>query len=259
MSDLTSSEKRRLEQRLRMKDGYVLDFGNRTFRDFMHEHAGLDIYDDRFQISGGSKANLLRTFWRIEPNHVVAKVVEALVDFGVETRSWTDDGTVVTEMLQIAARLRRSSNVPDVDAFAATVDRQDFEAAARLIRDAIEKGEPETALDRLHVFTVKFMRVVCEPRGIEVTKEKPLHSLMGEYVKKLRAAGHLESDATDRILKGSISLLEGVGSVRNEQSLAHDNPLLHRDEALLIVNHVAATIQFIKSLESRLATNAPAP
>ena len=122
MSDPTSSEKRRLQERLKMKDGYVLDFGNRTFRDFMHEHAGLDIYDDRFRISGGSKANLLRVFWKIEPNHVVAKVADALVDFGGETRSWTDDETVVTEMLQIAIRLRRSSNVPDVDAFTSTVD-----------------------------------------------------------------------------------------------------------------------------------------
>ena len=35
------------------------DFANRTFPDSTREHAGLGIYDERFQLSGDSKANLL--------------------------------------------------------------------------------------------------------------------------------------------------------------------------------------------------------
>ena len=58
---------------------------------------------------------------------------------------------------------------------------------------------------------------------------------------------------TDRILKSSISAMEAFNRVRNEESLAHDNPILSCDESLLIFNHVCCTVRFIKALEEREA------
>jgi hypothetical protein len=57
---------------------------------------------------------------------------------------------------------------------------------------------------------------------------------------------------TSRILKSSISTLEAFSDVRNNQSLAHDNPILNYDEALLIFNHVASSIRFLSAIQSRL-------
>jgi hypothetical protein len=57
---------------------------------------------------------------------------------------------------------------------------------------------------------------------------------------------------TERIIKSSISVLEAFNDVRNNKSLAHDNPILNYEESLLIFNHVASSIRFIKSLESRI-------
>ena len=57
---------------------------------------------------------------------------------------------------------------------------------------------------------------------------------------------------TERILRSSISVLEAFNDVRNNKSLAHDNPILNYDESLLIFNHVASSIRFIKSLEARI-------
>ena len=47
MSDLTSKEKRELEQLFGMSSGYVLAFSNRTFDEFIFESVGLDIYSDK--------------------------------------------------------------------------------------------------------------------------------------------------------------------------------------------------------------------
>lgn len=113
-------------------------------------------------------------------------------------------------------------------------------------------GALEGALDRLHTFVNKFIRVTCEPHGITISRDKPLHSVFGEYVKALRESGHLESVMTDRILRSSISVLEAFNDVRNNKSLAHDNPILNYDESLLVFNHVASSIRFIKSLEARI-------
>jgi len=65
---------------------------------------------------------------------------------------------------------------------------------------------------------------------------------------------------TERILKSSISTMEAFNRVRNEESLAHDNPMLNYDESLLIFNHVCSAVRFIRALEARAeraATAAP--
>src|SRR5437773_12493758 len=94
---------------------------------------------------------------------------------------------------------------------------------------------------------------------IEKTKLEKMFD-MGEYVKALRAAGLIESDMTERILKSSISIMEAFNWVRNDTSLAHDNPTLNYDESLLIFNHVCSSIRFIRALESReQASSSPRP
>ena len=110
----------------------------------------------------------------------------------------------------------------------------------------------------LHTFVVKYVRSLCEGAGITVTRDKPLHSLFGEYVKFLDRGAVTESAMTLRILKSNISTLEAFNDVRNNQSLAHDNPILNYEEALLIFNHVAASVRFLKSIERRVQERAAA-
>ncbi|KVT64109.1 abortive infection family protein [Burkholderia ubonensis] len=259
MANLSSIEKRKLERLLGMSSGYVLNFSDRTFSMFFEEHTGLDIDSAKYRanLSSGSKANRMRGFWTIEPDHIVAKVLLAMIEHANEYQCFPPevDTTLLADVQQIIGRLHQNSSspVPEVDAFTASVNDLDFEAAAKHIRTAIDQNEPATALDRLHVFTIKFLRTHCEHRGIEVNRDKPLHSLMGEYVKAVRAAGLLESEMTDRILRSSISILEAFNDVRNNKSLAHDNPILNHSEALLIFSHVGASIRFIRALEGRAA------
>lgn len=80
MSDLTSLEKLKLEKLLEMGSGYVLDFSNRTFQEFILENTGLDIYDEKYEYASGSKANRLRAFWKEESNYPVGKLIAALLE-----------------------------------------------------------------------------------------------------------------------------------------------------------------------------------
>ena len=86
MSDLTNGEKRNLEKVLQMSGGYVLNFSNRTFGEFVSDSTGRELSDPKYSIGGSSKANLLRTFWKIEPNHIVGKLLNDLLEYLVETR-----------------------------------------------------------------------------------------------------------------------------------------------------------------------------
>ncbi|MBN3754323.1 abortive infection family protein [Paraburkholderia sp. Tr-20389] len=262
MATLSSIEKRKLERLLGMSSGYVLDFKGRTFSTFFEEHTGLDIEDSKYttDASSNSKANRLRGFWKIEPDHVVAKTLSAMIEYALECNCLPADAAdpaLLADVQRIIDRLHQSasSQLPEVDAFTASVNDLDFEAAAKHIRTAIEQNEPATALDRLHVFAMKFLRTHCERRGVEVNRDKPLHSLMGEYVKAVRAVGLIESGMTDRILRSSISVLEAFNDVRNNKSLAHDNPILNHSEALLIFSYVGASIRFIRALEGRASAH----
>jgi hypothetical protein len=257
MADLTSIEKRKIERLLGMGGGYVLDFSNRTFAEFVEENTGRDIYDSRYDYGSGSKANRLRGFWTVEGNHLAGKLIEALIAYGQDIDAFNNDGTLPDDCLRIVARLKQDRTVTDLDALSASVDERDFETIAKQVREVIDKNQPQAGLDRLHTFVIKFVRALCQEHGITVTRDKPLHSLFGEYVKRLRDDGYLESEMTARILRSSISVLEAFNDVRNNQSLAHDNPILNYDESLLIFNNVASCVRFIRSLEHRIKKAKP--
>jgi hypothetical protein len=261
MSDLTQSEKRKLERLLGMGSGYVLDFSNRTFSDFVQESIRREIYDPKYDHGSGSKANRLRGLWNAEGNATVGKLMSDIMDYAAEGANLAIDKPLLFECRKIVTRLSQSGPVQELDSLAAPIDSRDFEAIASAVREAISRNEPEAALDRLHTFVIKYVRSLCEERGLFAPRDKPLHSQFGEYVKNLRESGHIESTMTERILKSSISVLEAFNDVRNNQSLAHDNKMLNYEEALLIFNHVAGSIRFLRELEGRIRSRVvkPAP
>jgi hypothetical protein len=84
MSDLTFAEKRKFEQLLGMGSGYVLEFSNRTFAEFVLDSTGRNIFDSKYEYASGSKANRLRAFWQKEDNALVGKLMNDSLDY-VET------------------------------------------------------------------------------------------------------------------------------------------------------------------------------
>lgn len=252
MSDLTNLEKRKFEQLLDMGSGYVLNFSNRTFHEFVVDSTGRNPYDECYD-HGSSKANRLRGFWQQEGNGVVGKLMSDMLDYGMENDLFTGKNAALLEACRrTVTRLLQDTPVAEADALAPISNDRDFDTVAKAVREAIEKNEPESALDRLHTFVIKYVRTLCAQHGLTVARAKPLHSLFGEYVKRLCDNGHIESEMAARILKSSISTLEAFNDVRNNRSLAHDNPVLHYDEALLIFNHVASSIRFLRAVESRI-------
>jgi hypothetical protein len=255
MSDLSSIEKLKIEKLLEMGSGYVLDFSNRTFSEFVLENTGVEIYDSRYDYSSGSKANRLRAFWQKEPNHVVGRLLTNLLEYwkAKKQASFSEitsaEQSLYDESIRIAERLKQDSPVEQIDAIRPISDDRNFSLLTKSIRESIRNNEPEVALDRLHTFVVKFVRQLCDKHGIGYDKNKPLHSLFGEYVKHLRQNNLIESQMTERILKASVSILEAFNDVRNNQSFAHDNPILNYSESILIFNNVANAVKFLQSIE----------
>jgi hypothetical protein len=123
MSDLTSIERLKLQKLFEMDGGYVLDFSNRTFQEFILESVNIDIYNQKYSYYSGSKANRLRAFWIKEPNPIVGTLIDKLLDYWKEKRLIANQqNTLQEEVLyksckQIASRLKGEVKEDNNDIF----------------------------------------------------------------------------------------------------------------------------------------------
>jgi hypothetical protein len=259
MANLTNIEKRRLERLFEMDGGYVLNLSNRIFEEFVFDSVDRNIYDARYENGGGSKANRLRVCWNAEGNGLVGKLLSDMLDYAVEAAGVQKDDPALEACRRTVSRLMQDSPVPELDALTAISSEKDFEAVTKAIKETIDRDEPGAGLDRLHTFVVKYIRFLCVQSGVDAARDKPLQSLFGAYVKRLRESGHIESEMAERILKSSISIFEAFNDVRNNRSLAHDNQILNYEEVLLIFNYVTSSVRFLRNLDSRIQrTEGPA-
>jgi len=81
MSSLSMADRRILEKQFQMEAGYVLNFSDRTIEEFVSEAADRDIHSEKYTTGGTSKANKLRTFWKVESDYEVGNLILALVDY----------------------------------------------------------------------------------------------------------------------------------------------------------------------------------
>ncbi|MFM6844560.1 MAG: hypothetical protein ACKPKS_12350, partial [Dolichospermum sp.] len=117
MSDLSSIEKNKLENMFNMKNGYVLNlpeknlFSDNTFKAFILDSTGINIYEEKYGNEGKSKAKRLRAFWKQESNYIVGKLILDLLEFWKAEKS--NNGLMVSlseqslfdECFQISQRL----------------------------------------------------------------------------------------------------------------------------------------------------------
>jgi Abortive infection C-terminus len=256
MADLTYIERANIEKFLGMRTGYVMDFSDRTFQEFVGDAIGLDIFNEKYHFASNSKANRLRQFIRLESNYVFGKLLSAFCDYWLSKVHTGEldprnDENLYKEYVKISERLKQESIVEHIDAIQPNSDDRDFKLLAKSIRESIEKNEPEAALDRLHTFTTRYIRELCDKHEIKYDKADSLNAVFGKYVKFLIDSKHIESVMSEKILKYSINVIEAFNDIRNNRSFAHDNPILNYQESVLIFNNVSNAIKFIESIESK--------
>lgn len=259
MAELHYKEKFLIEKLFEMPSGYVMDFSNRTFEEFIYDSIRINIYDDKYFYASGSKANRLRGFFSEEPSYKVGELLTSLLDYWYTKAiakeygfDFEKDENIYKECLKIASRLKEETIVEEIDVIKEIKDDRDFSLLAKSIRESIDKNEPEVALDRLHTYVMKFIRRLCENHKIEIKKDESLNAIFGKYVKFIVANEKIESEMTERILKYSIHVIEAFNDIRNNRSFAHDNQILNYSESVLIFNNVTNSIKFIETIEKTI-------
>jgi len=252
LTSLTKSDIRFLDKVLLMREGYVLDFSNKTFAEFFEDEVRIDIDHERFFVSGSSKANRLRTFLRLSESRLAALVLKKLWDclYALYTaRGRAQEASEFKpEYFKIISKLEGDSPQSHSDAVELFSPNETLSELVLSIDRDIQAGNPSPALDRLHTYCMKKYAHLLDRHNVPYSKDEPLHSRAGKYVKHLRDSGFL-GEMSMQIMKNTTAVFEKFNSVRNNQSLAHDNEILKQNEGQFIFESVVSALRFVKSIE----------
>jgi hypothetical protein len=241
-----------LDQALEMGSGYVLDFSDRTMGEFFQEELRIDIDHTRYSVNGGSKAKRLRHFLTIEPGVIGGLVLRALWEYrkGLLLRASRADHPFMEEQFfAVVARLEGAEGGPSLtDAIERfTADETLEELVASIERD-IAANKPQVALDRLHTYCMKKFAHLLKERGEDSPNPKEtLNARAGRYFNPLRKAG--VRPITGKIMRSTVEIFELFNSIRNGESLAHDNQLVDQAEARYIFDSVVSLLRFLKKTD----------
>ena len=122
------------------------------------------------------------------------------------------------------------------------------------IKESLAKNKPSLVLDRLHTFSTKYIRQICESYGIKIDDGRgnnlPLHSLMGMLRKQYQNSGIVKSEFSVIALTNSTGLIQRFNDIRNDHSYAHDNDILGEIESEFVVKTMANLLIFIDKIEN---------
>jgi hypothetical protein len=253
MAELSYPEKIVIEDILEMRGGYVLDFTDRTFRDFVGSITKVDISLAKYsEGNSGSKANRLRSFIKLENDYILGSLLKELHAYVIRKDAKEGKlraGGYYDDFKKAYERLLSGQIIEHIDAIQAINDDKDFHQLAKLIRESIEKNEPEAALDRLHTFLFKFLKELCDSHGVAYTKDESVNAIYGKYIKAIKEKGLIESDMAEKIIQSTFQVIQAFNDIRNNRSFAHDNPVLNYDESIFIFSNVTALVKYIQTLE----------
>ncbi len=251
MVALKRSDMKIIDSGLGMDGGYVLNFSDRTFAEFFEDEFKIDIDDNRYRTRGTSKAKRLRSFLEQEDEYTVAKVLRRLWQHreGLpEFSGAASHQTIKDQFHALISRIEGGGAIPRTDAIERFTHDETLEELVSAIERDIGANRPAAALDRLHTYCAKKFGHLLDCYGVVWSKDEPLHSRVGKYVKVLEQQ-HQLTDMSKQIIKNAIGMFDKFNFVRNNRSLAHDNELSQDAEARFIFDSVTALLRFVKTIE----------
>jgi hypothetical protein len=216
MSSLTAADRHVLEKFFNMSGGYVLNFNDRTFGEFVFESVGLDIHDQRFTLSGTSKANKLRSLWKIEPDHLVGKLLTDLIDYDETIHNHRDQEDMVStdKCRQIATRLLAGTpRLGPLKKHAQVLDAKHLAEQVRRLEASVE-SDPSLAIGTAKELIETCCKTILAERGVIISGSADVPTLTKATLKELDLVpeGIHESARGADVIKRLLSNLGTIGN-----------------------------------------------
>jgi hypothetical protein len=247
MSSLTMRDKRVLEDVLGMGSGYVLNFSDQTFADFVHEAVDVEIRGDEYTINGSSKAKKLRAFWDIESDYLVGRLLNALIDYAEETAHETteEDKKKADLCRAIATRLLAGGpSLDDLKQKAQALNANHLAEQIRRMKDSVET-DPSLAIGTAKELIETCCKTILAERGQEISGMPDIPTLTKATLKELNLVPEgipnsaRGADVIKRILSNLSTVGHGLAELRGLYGTGHGQ---HGTTAGLTTRHAKLAV-----------------
>lgn len=255
MSSLTYVQKEQMANFFGIKCGYVFSYLTNGYnktntRNIILEATGIDIFANPEYAM--SQERCIRKIWDDCDDYTVGKLLKVMLDYYEAVATWSWEEKERHDYVSLRELDEKLLQNPISIPAAAT-------NTLKLVREDIERncnnGTPELALDRLHTFATEFFRSVCQKHGIRIEDDRgnnlPLQSLVGMLKNWYANNNYFDSEFSVVAIQNTIIIFDRYNSIRNNQSAAHPNTMLNKEEASYVVHIVAETLSFIDRIEKQ--------
>ena len=229
MSSLNLADRHNLEKLLGMGGGYVLDFSDRTFGEFVFETVGEDIHSEKYTGEGKSKAKKLRVFCRIESDGVVGRLLSALIDHWSlsKTSPIPDEKALEVRCRQIANRLLAGTpGLAPLKEHAKVLNANHLAEQIRRLEASIE-SDPALAIGTAKELIETVCKTILAERGKPILGTPDVSTLTKETLKELKLVPEAVADSArgydviKRVLSNLGSIGNGLAELRGLYGTGH--------------------------------------
>lgn len=222
-------ERHNLEKFLGMSDGYVLNFSDRTFGEFVFEVVGLNIHEEKYTAEGTSKAKKLRAFWKLEPDYTVGKLLLALIDYdtSLNARQSAEAKALADKCRQIATRLLAGGpSLGPLKEHAKVLNAYHLAEQIRRLEASVET-DPSLAIGTAKELIETCCKTILAERGKPVSGTPDVSTLTKETFKELRLVpegiheGARGADVIKRLLSNLGTIGNGLAELRGLYGTGH--------------------------------------
>jgi len=216
MSTFSMTERHNLEKFLGMSSGYVLNFSDRTFGEFVFEAVRIDIHDEKYTAEGTSKAKKLRTLWKLEPDYTVGKLILALIEYDASLNAEQNAATkaLAEKCRQIGTRLLASGpNLNPLKEHAKVLNANHLAEQIRRLEASVET-DPNLAIGTAKELIETCCKTILAERGKPVSGTPNVSTLTKETLKELKLVpeGIQEAARGAKVIKQILSNLGTIGN-----------------------------------------------
>lgn len=229
MSSLSITDRRNLEKLFGMSGGYVLNFTDQTFGEFVLEAVELDIHAEKYMEKGTSKAKKLRTFWQLESDYTVGQLLIKLIEYhgSLSTAPDAETKALSERCVQIATRLLAGG--PSLSLIKEHANVLNANHLTELIRrlEASVETDPSLAIGTAKELIETYCKTILAERGKSITGTPDVSTLTKATFKELKLVPEDVPDAArggdviKRLLSNLGTICNGLAELRNLYGTGH--------------------------------------
>ena len=249
MSDLKPADIQEIMMYIRKKTkkgpGYVWDFNDITFNEFVEGATGCNIDEEKYKEKGTSKEKRLRQFLIIGENSRVILLLQAIVDYG--TRRNLLLKTHILKINKIIKELRKYEKTLEITE-STIKSKKEEEILLKEIKGKISKCQYEFAIDRLHTLLKYKYKAIFKSINREI-KGETLDAIVGELNNILRENEVFKEKTTFSILSATKRIMKDFDDARNQKTYAHANTIMEKNEAEFLCTYMVDYYNFINKID----------